>query len=103
MLLGCGGPATILLDVKATSDKLTSDKAYNAVTAVLVDKGFDIKFSNKDVGLITTEYKKWGELDGTPPFDFYLQIKIQIKNRPDGKLQITMTRSEEHTSELQSL
>lgn len=91
MLLGCGGPATILLDVKATSDKLTSDKAYNAVTAVLVDKGFDIKFSNKDVGLITTEYKKWGELDGTPPFDFYLQIKIQIKNRPDGKLQITMT------------
>ena len=88
---GCGGPATILMDVKATSDKITAEKAYNVATGVLVDKGFDIKVANKDIGLITTEYKKWGAVDGNPPFDFYLQIKTQIKTRPDGKLVVTLT------------
>jgi len=90
-LIGCGGPATILLDVKATSDKLTVDKAYNTATSILVDKGFDVKVANKDIGLITTEYKKWGSVDGNPPFDFYLQIKTQIKTRADGKLLMIIT------------
>ncbi len=91
--VGCGGPQMTLLDVKATTDKLTSEKAYNVVTTVLVDKGFDVKIANKDIGLITTEYKKYGAVEsyGNPPFDFYLQVKAQIKNRPDGKLQIVLT------------
>jgi len=93
MVVSCGGPATMLLDVKATSDKITAEKAYNMTTGVLVDKGFDVKVANKDIGLITTEYKKWGAVEpwGQPAFDYYLQIKIQIKTRQDGKLQITIT------------
>ncbi len=90
-LVGCGGPMMTLLDVKATSDKLTPDKAYNMITSVLVDKGLDVKVANKDIGLITTEYKQFGSVDGNPPFDFYLQIKSQVTTRSDGKLQIKLT------------
>ncbi|MDP1966140.1 MAG: hypothetical protein Q8K93_28545 [Reyranella sp.] len=91
VFIGCGGPIMTLLDVKATSDKITVEKAYNTATEILVDKNFDVKVANKDIGLITTEYKKFGSVDGEPPFDFYLQIKTQIKTRADGKLQITLT------------
>ena len=91
--IGCSTTMTTLLDVTATSDKITSDKAYNTITSILVDKGLDIKVANKDIGLITTEYKKFGSVEsyGNPPFDYFLQIKAQIKNRPNGKLQIVLT------------
>lgn len=104
MLTGCASMnvATVMLDVKATSDKITSEKAYNMATGVLVDKGFDIKIANKDIGLITTEYKKWGAFDGNPPFDFYLQIKTQLKTRADGKLVITMTPQVKQSNRLNS-
>ena len=91
LLVGCGGPKMAILDVKATTDKLTQEVAYNQVTMVLIDKGFDIKLGNKDLGLITTEYKKYGAVDGNPPFDFYLQIKAQAKELPDGRVRITLT------------
>jgi len=90
-LIGCGGPMMTLLDVKATSDKLASDKAYNTITTILVDKGFDVKVANKDIGLITTEYKQFGSVDGNPPFDLYLQVKSQITTLPNGKLQVKLT------------
>ena len=89
--VGCGSTTMSLLDVKATSTKITSEKAYNTITSILVDKGFDVKVANKDIGLITTEYKSFGSVDGNPPFDFYLQIKSQVTTRPDGKLQIKLT------------
>lgn len=91
LLIGCSGQKTALMDVKATSDKLTIEKAYNIITQAFIDKGFDIKIGNKDLGLVTTEYKKFGSVDGNPPFDFYLQIKAQAKTRQDGKIQITIT------------
>lgn len=92
-LSGCSTTYTSLLDIKATSDtsKVSPEKAYNAITSILVEKGFDIKLANKDIGLVTTEYKMCGRVDGKPPFDYYLQIKSQIKIRPDGKLQVTLT------------
>ncbi len=91
VFFGCAGPTMTLLDVKATSDKIASDKAFHTITSVLVDKGLDVKVANKDIGLITTEYKQFGSVDGNPPFDFYLQVKSQVTNRPDGKLQIKLT------------
>ena len=89
--VGCSTTMMTLLDVKATSTKITSEKAYNTITSILVDKGFDVKVANKDIGLITTEYKQFGSVGGNPPFDLYLQIKSQVNNRPDGKLQIKLT------------
>ena len=100
--IGCSSPRMTLLDVKATSDKLATDKAYNAITSILVDKGFDVKVANKDIGLITTEYKKFGSVDGDPSFDFYLQIKAQATSRPDGKLQVKLTPQVKEVNRLNS-
>lgn len=80
-----------VLDVKGASDKIKKEEAYNRITMILIDKGFDIKMGNKDLGLITTEYKQFGSADGTPPFDFYLQLKSTLRDRPDGKLQVVIT------------
>jgi len=80
-----------VLDVKGASDKVKKEEAYNRITMILIDKGFDIKMGNKDLGLITTEYKQFGSISGNPPFDFYLQIKTTLRDRPDGKLQVVMT------------
>lgn len=90
--VGCSSTVMSLLDVKATSSKITADKAYNSITSILVDKGFDVKIANKDIGLVTTEFKKFGSVSsGSTAFDLFLQIKTQVKNRPDGVLQIVLT------------
>lgn len=82
--------------------KINRDKAYNVVSGILVDNGFDIKMANKDIGVITTEWKKYGEIKGQPPFDLYLMVKIQIKESegsPDRAV-ITLTPSNKHVNRL---
>lgn len=80
-----------LLDITAVTDRFESADAYQKVTGVLIDKNFDIKQGDKDLGLVTTEYKQFASVNGDPPFDFYLQIRTTIKDRDDGKLVIKMT------------
>ena len=87
----CMATRYAVLDIKGASDKVKKEEAYNRITMILIDKGFDIKMGNKDLGLITTEYKQFASLGGNPPFDFYLQIKTTLRDRPDGKLQVVMT------------
>lgn len=41
--------------------------------------------------MITTEYKQFASVEGSPSFDFYLQIKTTIREGQDGKLLITLT------------
>jgi hypothetical protein len=61
-----------------------TDKALNLLTVVLIDNGFDIKMTNKDAGVITTEYKKFASLERNPPFDYYMQIKGKLKTSKKG-------------------
>jgi hypothetical protein len=75
----------------AESDKAMMDDAFGKVTAILVDRGFDIKVGNKDLGLVTTEYKQVGSVAGSPPFDFYLQVKATLKNTAANKLSVKLT------------
>jgi len=83
----------MLQEVTAKTEKITVDAAYNAVTSILIDKGFDIKMANKDIGIITTEYKQFASVEpyGKPPFDLYLQIKVKIKKGTDGKVHISLS------------
>jgi hypothetical protein len=76
--------------MKAKTDKVSKDDIYNRISMILVDKGMDIKMGNKDIGLITTEYKQVGAFGKEPPFDMYLQIKASIKETPDNKVMITL-------------
>jgi hypothetical protein len=47
--------------------------------SVLVDRGFDIKMSNADPGIVTTEYKKFASVSSKPPFDYYMQIRAKVR------------------------
>ena len=78
---------------EATTSNSRRDAAYTDVTAILVDRGFDIKVSNKDVGLISTEYKKFASVapQGGVPFDYYLQIKATVRDAGSGKTLIRLS------------
>jgi len=76
--------------LEVSSTKVDASNAFNGITMVLVDRGFDIKASNEAAGLITTEYKKFASLGGSPPFDFYLQVKALVKKAGDGEIQIKL-------------
>jgi uncharacterized lipoprotein len=92
LFISCSAPVTFVevQSFEARSTKLTPDKAFDAVTMILVNRGFDIKMSNKDVGLITTEYKKFASTGGNPPFDLYIQIKAVIQDI-DGKVNVKLS------------
>jgi hypothetical protein len=46
---------------------------------VLVDRGFDVKLSDSQSGIITTEYKKFASVAANPPFDYYIQIRSKVR------------------------
>jgi hypothetical protein len=46
---------------------------------VFVDRGFDVKMTNADAGIVTTEYKKFATAGTEPPFDYYMQIRAKIR------------------------
>jgi hypothetical protein len=78
---GCSLPVT-KIDVQSyefPNVNVKSDKALNTLVSVFVDRGFDIKMTNLDAGIVTTEYKKFISIGGNPPFDYYMQIKGRVK------------------------
>jgi hypothetical protein len=91
LLNGCTATRTSLIDVKATIEPSSSEKAYNAIVMTLLDKGFDLKMHDKELRVVTTEYKKYTSVGGWPPFDFFLQLKAVVRDTPNGKYQIALT------------
>lgn len=87
--IGCTRAYKTISDARVVPIK-SQDKIYDTVTAILIDRGFDIKFANKDVGAISTEYKKYGAFGNNPPFDLFLQVKIKVSQVPN-KFEITLT------------
>jgi hypothetical protein len=80
-----------LIEVKATIEPSKSEKAYNSIVLALLDKGFDLKMNDRELRFTTTEYKKYTSVSGWPPFDFYLQLKAIVRDRPDGKYEIALS------------
>lgn len=88
LISACSIPVT-RVDVQnfaIKSNGIANEKAINTLTLVLIDKGFDIKMTNKDAGVITTEYKKFASLSQNPPFDYYMQIKGKLRTSNQGTL-----------------
>jgi len=79
-----------VVDVRATIDQAAFDRAYKAITLVLIEKGFDIKMKDPDLRIITTEYQKFADLSGWPPFDFFLQVKAMVRDVPGGGGEIAL-------------
>jgi hypothetical protein len=81
LLSACIAQSVTRLDVQsfeAHPQKISRDQILNQLTGVLVARGFDIKQTNKDAGLVTTEYKKFASEGSEPPFDYYLQIRSTV-------------------------
>jgi hypothetical protein len=81
IMVGCSLPVT-KVDVQSFEIKkpgIQEDQALSKLTGIFIDRGFDIKFTNKDAGVITTEYKKFASNGEHPPFDYYMQIKGRVK------------------------
>lgn len=75
--------AVTIDNFEVRSPKLTVDKGFTVITTVFVDRGFDIKMTSKDSGVLNTEYKKFASAgDNKHPFDFFLQIKASIRQDP---------------------
>lgn len=92
LLLGaCSTTRTSLIDVKAVIEPPSADKAYKAIVMTFLDKGFDLKMNDRDLRVVTTEYKKYTSAGVWPPFDFYLQLKAVVRDTQDGKYQIALT------------
>lgn len=92
LLAACSMPVT-RVDVQNFSVEtkgIKEEKALNILTNVLVDNNFDIKMTNKDAGIITTEFKKYASLEQNPPFDYFMQIKGKIKtNKKVSSVELT--------------
>ena len=88
-LSGCGMTGKVTRnDVQSfefQKQGLETGKAIDKMMGILVDRGFDVKFSSKESGLITTEYKKFASSGTNPPFDYYMQIKGRVKLDATGK------------------
>ncbi len=91
LLSACTATRNSLIDVKATIDPSSSEKAYKAIVMALLDKGFDLKLNDRDLRVTITEYKKFSSVSGWPPFDFYLQVKSIVRDTSDGKCQIILS------------
>jgi hypothetical protein len=91
LLSACTATRTSLIDVKATIEPSSSEKAYKAIVMTLLDKGFDLKMNDRDLRVTTTEYRKYASAGVWPPFDFYLQMKAVVRDTPDGRYQIALT------------
>ena len=69
---------------------IAKEKAISSISGIFVDRGFDIKHSDKDAGIVTTEFKKFASAGENPPFDFYMQIKATVRPK-NGKMRIRLS------------
>ncbi len=85
VIVACSMPVT-RVDVQSFEIKkagIQEEQVLSKLTGILIDRGFDVKFTNKDAGVLTTEYKKFASFGIDPPFDFYMQIKGRVKIAQD--------------------
>ena len=91
LLSGCVATRSTLVDVRAPLPPTQIDTAYTAVVTALIDAGFDLKMNDRSVHAVSTEYKKFTDVSGWPPFDFYLRVKAHIRQNPSGAYELAIT------------
>ena len=91
LLSGCVATRSTLIDVRAPLPPAQIDAAYNAVVTVLLNAGFDLKMNDHTVHAVATEYRKFTDVSGWPPFDFYLRVKAHIRQEANGTYELAIT------------
>lgn len=91
LLAGCTATRATLVDVRAPLPPAQIDTAYNTVVTVLLNAGFDLKMNDHTVHAVATEYRKYTDVSGWPPFDFYLRVKAHIRQDHGGTYELAIT------------
>lgn len=76
-------------DVPA-SKQMEPGAAFDALSGALINRGFDLKATNRDGGILTTEYKKFASHGTNPPFDYYMQIRALVRDDSNGRTVIQL-------------
>ena len=90
-LSACTATRSTLIDVRAPLPADRLDTAYNAVVVTLLNAGFDLKMNDRTIHAVATEYKKFTDVSGWPPFDFYLRVKAHIRQDAGGAYELAIT------------
>jgi hypothetical protein len=85
---GCGVTVTEnrVAYAEFKTDGLTSAQLMSGLSSRLVSMGYDIKHTDKDAGVVISEYRVVGRSEGNPPFDTYLQVRSTIEESKGGAL-----------------
>jgi len=76
---------------EVSGNKVTPARVYAELTNLLVGRGFDLKTTDRDAGLLTTEYKKYAAQGQSPPFDYYLQLRVNVRETTPGLFSIRVS------------
>lgn len=88
--ISCSLPVTkVTVQSFEVSKEAEKEQAINSVMNILVDRGYDIKLSDKEAGILTTEFNKYASLGDNPPFDYFIQIKVTVRH-DDDKLSLKL-------------
>ena len=76
---------------EASGRRVSSDRIHAELTTLLVERGFDIKNTDKEAGLLTTEYKRFASQGQSPPFDYFRQLRLTVRALPTGEVAVRMS------------
>jgi hypothetical protein len=97
---GCAVNYKTIADAQVVPIK-NQEMRFDMVAAALTGQGFDLRLADKDIGIIITEYKKYGQAESKGPFDYYLQIVVRFAQR-DGQSVIILEPKEKQVDQSNS-
>lgn len=95
---GCAVNYKTIVDARVVPTQ-NQETRFDRVTAALIGQGFDLRLADKDIGIIITEYKKYGQARSKRSFDYYLQIIVRFA-QPDGRSVIILEPKEREVDRL---
>lgn len=66
------------------------DAVHAFLVKALIAEGFDLKLSDLQSGVATTEWRQVGREVGSPPFDHYLQLRCVVAETDNAGVRITV-------------
>lgn len=92
-LVGCGPPKRF----QAVQDSYVQvedkkEAVFRVVANALLENNFSITNKDEDLGVLMTDWVKFGEVGDKPPFDWFMQIKARVTvDEQTGKVAVKLT------------
>lgn len=89
-IASCSHNRNAIVTVSTNVTNVKEEKLYKKISGILYNRGYQIKNSDKDLGIIQTEWYQYYTPSSDVPFDFYIQLKFRIYDN-DGKLRLDVS------------